>query len=53
MLSLKNIIKDYPVGDGVVHALKGVDVEFRKMNLLPYWAIWLRQNDPAKYNRRT
>ena len=22
MLSLKNIIKDYPVGDGVVHALK-------------------------------
>jgi len=30
MLSLKNIIKDYPVGDGVVHALKGVDVEFRK-----------------------
>ena len=36
MLSLKNIIKDYPVGDGVVHALKGVDVEFRKMNLLPY-----------------
>lgn len=30
MLSLKNIVKDYPVGDGVVHALKGVDVEFRK-----------------------
>ena len=30
MLSLKNIIMDYPVGDGVVHALKGVDVEFRK-----------------------
>ena len=33
MLSLKNIIKDYPVGDGVVHALTS---NSEKMNLLPY-----------------
>ena len=30
MLELKAIKKDYPAGDGVVHALKGVDVKFRK-----------------------
>lgn len=30
MLALKNIIKDYPVGDEVVHALKGVDLSFRE-----------------------
>ena len=30
MLQLKNIIKDYPVGDGAVHALKGVDLCFGK-----------------------
>lgn len=28
MLELKNIIKDYPAGDGVVHALKGVSLQF-------------------------
>ena len=30
MLELKNICKDYPAGDGTVHALKGVDLQFRK-----------------------
>lgn len=30
MLELKNIVKDYPVGDGVVHALKGIDIAFRR-----------------------
>ncbi len=30
MLSLKNIVKDYAVGDDVVHALRGVSIDFRK-----------------------
>ena len=30
MLRLNNISKDYVSGDSVVHALKGVDIEFRK-----------------------
>ncbi len=30
MLELKNITKDYPVADGVVHALRGISVNFRK-----------------------
>lgn len=30
MLELKKIRKDYPAGDGVVHALKGIDLKFRK-----------------------
>ena len=30
MLSLKNITKDYKVGSGVVHALRGVSLDFRK-----------------------
>lgn len=30
MLELKQIVKDYPAGDGTVHALKGVSVKFRK-----------------------
>lgn len=30
MLELKQIVKDYPAGDGIVHALKGVSVKFRK-----------------------
>ncbi len=29
MLQLKNIIKDYPAGDGAVHALRGIDLNFR------------------------
>ncbi len=29
MLELKNIKKDYPTGSGVVHALKGVSLQFR------------------------
>lgn len=30
MLELKNIKKDYPIGGGVVHALKGINLKFRK-----------------------
>ena len=30
MLELKDIKKDYPAGDGIVHALKGIDLQFRK-----------------------
>ncbi len=30
MLELKNITKDYPVGDSTVHALRGVSVSFRE-----------------------
>ena len=30
MLKLKGITKDYSIGDEVVHALKGVDLEFRE-----------------------
>lgn len=30
MLELCGIKKDYPAGDGVVHALKGIDLTFRK-----------------------
>ena len=30
MLELKNIHKDYPAGSGIVHALRGVDLQFRE-----------------------
>ena len=30
MLELKNIKKDYPAGDGIVHALKGISLQFRE-----------------------
>ena len=30
MLELKGIKKDYPAGDGIVHALKGIDLQFRR-----------------------
>ena len=30
MLELRHIKKDYPAGDGTVHALKGVSIQFRK-----------------------
>ena len=30
MLELRNIKKDYPAGDGTVHALKGISLSFRK-----------------------
>ena len=30
MLELINIKKDYPAGDGTVHALKGIDLKFRE-----------------------
>lgn len=30
MLELKQIVKDYPAGDGQVHALRGVNLQFRK-----------------------
>ncbi len=30
MLELRNIKKDYPAGSGIVHALRGIDLQFRK-----------------------
>ncbi len=30
MLELKNIYKDYPAGNNTVHALRGIDLQFRK-----------------------
>ena len=30
MLKLKGITKDYAVGEETVHALKGIDLEFRE-----------------------
>ncbi len=30
MLELKKIVKDYPAGNGIVHALKEIDLSFRK-----------------------
>lgn len=30
MLELHNIVKQYPAGDGVVHALRGIDLKFRE-----------------------
>ena len=30
MLELKDIYKDYPAGSGIVHALRGIDLQFRK-----------------------
>ncbi len=30
MLELKEIVKDYPAGSGIVHALRGVDLQFRE-----------------------
>ena len=30
MLELRNVKKDYPAGSGVVHALRGIDLQFRK-----------------------
>ena len=34
MLELKNITKDYPAGDSVVHALRGIDLTFRRSDFV-------------------
>lgn len=34
MLELKNIKKDYPAGNGTVHALKGISLSFRKSDFV-------------------
>ncbi|MBE6562740.1 MAG: ATP-binding cassette domain-containing protein [Ruminococcaceae bacterium] len=34
MLELRKIVKDYPAGDGTVHALKGVSLNFRKSEFI-------------------
>ncbi len=34
MLELKNIKKDYPAGDGIVNALKGISLNSRLLNIL-------------------
>ena len=51
MLILKQITKDYKVGSGTVNALRGIDLSFRKMSLLPYWAPPAAENHPAQYHR--
>ena len=33
MLELRNIKKDYPMGNTVVHALKGVSIQFRRSEI--------------------
>ena len=38
MLELIDIKKDYPAGGGKVEALKGVSLQFRKVNLWPVLA---------------
>ena len=30
MLQLKEVVKDYQAGDEVIHALKGISINFRK-----------------------
>ena len=30
MLELKQIVKDYPAGNNVVHALRGINLQFKK-----------------------
>ena len=30
MLELRDIVKNYPAGDGKVEALRGIDLQFRK-----------------------
>lgn len=34
MLELKKIKKDYPAGDGTVHALKGISLQFRESDFV-------------------
>ena len=34
MLVLKKIVKDYPAGDGFVHALKGIDITFNEKGIV-------------------
>ena len=34
MLELRHITKDYPAGDGTVHALKGVSLQFRESDFV-------------------
>jgi len=34
MLELKNIHKDYPAGSGIVHALRGIDLQFRESDFV-------------------
>ena len=36
MLELKNIKKDYPAGGETVEALKGINLQFRKMEFENY-----------------
>ena len=39
MLRLKNIVKEYDVGDEKVPALKGVSLEFRENELYRSWDL--------------
>ena len=59
MLQLKNIVKDYDVGDGgKVHALRGVDIEFRENEFVSILgpsgktSLWRCWGLPAAVKRR-
>ena len=51
MLQLINIQKDYAAGSGVVHALKGIDLQFRENEFVSI-LVGLRENNHAEYHRR-
>jgi hypothetical protein len=48
VLELKNIRKDYPAGDGVVHALRGIDIQFRKNEFVTYTQVRPPLSDMGK-----
>lgn len=41
MLELRKIQKEYPAGDDTVHALKGIDLQFRESEFIAFVAISL------------
>lgn len=38
VIELKDVYRDFHVGDETVHALRGVSLRFTKASLLPLWA---------------
>lgn len=54
MLELKNIKKDYPAGDGVVAALKGIDLKFRESEFVSILGpSGCGKTTNAEYHRRS
>ena len=53
MLELRDIYKDYPVGDDIVRALKGISVTFRDSEfVVDSRPVGLRQDHPAQHPGR-